>query len=250
MSKSKSRMRLAGIAAIATCTIDGAAADSVADLDKGKQITMVVGYGTWLAGFYVDARRPAARGIAALDPGQRDRGGAEHAGCRKPAPVNHLYNLVPEDGTVMADFSRNMPLLAVLETIRTRASTPQVHLARLVVELRERRLYPGGAHRRSGEDHRGCVLEGRHADRARRIVEGSTSNDVPVILRDTMVETTSRVAGYPDSAAPFLATDVVRCTAAWSISGVKTIKPHWLKPDSGPEGAGAVRRGYRVAEVR
>ena len=98
--------------ALAGAAATPAAADSVADFYKGKQITMVVGYGTG-GGFDVYARL-VARHIVRFIPGNPTAIVQNMPGAGSLRAVNHLYNLAPKDGTVMAHFSRNMPLLAVL----------------------------------------------------------------------------------------------------------------------------------------
>ena len=104
---------LASVILIATAScIVPAAAESVADFYKGKQITMIVGYGTG-GGFDVYARL-VARHIVRFIPGNPTAVVQNMPGAGSLRAVNHLYNLAPKDGTVMAHFSRNMPLLAVL----------------------------------------------------------------------------------------------------------------------------------------
>ena len=249
MSKSMSRMRLAGIAAIAACTIDGAAADSVADFYKGKQLTMVVGYGTG-GGFDVYARL-VARHIGRFIPGNPTAIVQNMPGAGSLRAVNHLYNLAPKDGTVMAHFSRNMPLLAVLGNNPNArfdahkftwlgSSSSFANDAYILVARTDGPVKTIEDARRSGGTP--IVLGGS--------AEGSTSNDVPVILRDTIGLNYKLVAGYPDSAALFLATERGEVHGRMvDLSGVKTIKPHWLKPDSGYKVLVQFGRETRVAEL-
>ena len=226
-----------------------AAADAVADFYKGKQITMVVGYGTG-GGFDVYARL-VARHIVRFIPGNPTAVVQNMPGAGSLRAVNHLYNLAPKDGTVMAHFSRNMPLLAVL------GNNPNARFdAHKFTWLGSSSSFANDAYIlvagpkspiKSIEDARRpggppIVLGGS--------AEGSTSNDVPVILRDTIGLNYKLVAGYPDSAALFLATERAEVDGRMvDLSGVKTIKPHWLKPDSGYKVLVQFGRETRVAEL-
>jgi hypothetical protein len=64
--------------------------------------------------------------------------------------------------------------------------------------------------------------------------ESATGNDVPIILRDTIGLHVKQVVGYPDSTAIFLAIEHGEVHGrAVDLSTVKSVKPEWLKPDSG-----------------
>jgi tripartite-type tricarboxylate transporter receptor subunit TctC len=235
--------------AMAGAAATPAAADSVADFYKGKQITMVVGYGTG-GGFDVYARL-VARHIVRFIPGNPTAVVQNMPGAGSLRAVNHLYNLAPKDGTVMAHFSRNMPLLAVL------GNNPNARFdAHKFTWLGSSSSFANDAYIlvagpkspiKSIEDARRpggtpIVLGGS--------AEGSTSNDVPVILRDTIGLNYKLVAGYPDSAALFLATERAEVDGRMvDLSGVKTIKPQWLKPDSGYKVLVQFGRETRLAEL-
>jgi tripartite-type tricarboxylate transporter receptor subunit TctC len=80
--------------------------------------------------------------------------------------------------------------------------------------------------------------------------EGSTSNDVPVILHDTVGLNFKLIAGYPDSAALFMAVERGEVQGRMvDVSGVKTIKPEWLKPGSGYRVLLQFGRETRLAEL-
>jgi hypothetical protein len=64
--------------------------------------------------------------------------------------------------------------------------------------------------------------------------EGSAGNDVPIILRDTIGLHVKQVIGYPDSPSTFLAMKRGEIHGRTiDLSTVKSVKPEWLKPDSG-----------------
>jgi tripartite-type tricarboxylate transporter receptor subunit TctC len=149
--------------------------------------------------------------------------------------VNHLYNVAPKDGTTIAHFARNMPLMGML------GSNPNAQFdARRFVWLGSSSSFLNDAYilivrtdapvktideaRRAGGDP--LVLGGT--------AEGATGNDVPIILRDTIGLNVKQVVGYPDSGALFLAMERGEVHGRTTdLSSVKTIKPDWLKPNSG-----------------
>jgi tripartite-type tricarboxylate transporter receptor subunit TctC len=226
-----------------------AAADAVADFYKGKQITMVVGYGTG-GGFDVYARL-VARHIVRFIPGNPTSVVQNMPGAGSLRAVNHLYNLAPKDGTVMAHFSRNMPLLAVL------GNNPNARFdAHKLTWLGSSSSFANDAYILvAGPKSSVKSIEDARRPRAAPIVlggsaEGSTSNDVPVILRDTIGLNYKLVAGYPDSAALFLATERGEVDGRMvDLSGVKTIKPQWLDRNSGYKVLVQFGRETRVAEL-
>ena len=250
MTRSTRRLAVSMAAlALAGTAANPAAADAVADFYKGKQITMVVGYGTG-GGFDVYARL-VARHIVRFIPGNPTAVVQNMPGAGSLRAVNHLYNLAPKDGTVMAHFSRNMPLLAVLGNNPNArfdahkftwlgSSSSFANDAYILVAGPKSAVKTIDDARRAGGTP--IVLGGS--------AEGSTSNDVPVILRDTIGLNYKLVAGYPDSAALFLATERAEVDGRMvDLSGVKTIKPHWLKPDSGYKVLVQFGRETRLAEL-
>jgi tripartite-type tricarboxylate transporter receptor subunit TctC len=64
--------------------------------------------------------------------------------------------------------------------------------------------------------------------------EGGIGNDVPIILHDTIGLHVKQVVGYPDSPAIFVAMERGEVHGRTvDLSTVKSVKPDWLKPDSG-----------------
>ncbi|HKA78457.1 MAG TPA: hypothetical protein VKD43_00435, partial [Xanthobacteraceae bacterium] len=64
--------------------------------------------------------------------------------------------------------------------------------------------------------------------------EGATGNDVPIILRDAIGLHVKQVVGYPDSTAIFLAIERGEVHGRTvDLSSVRSVKPEWLKPQSG-----------------
>jgi tripartite-type tricarboxylate transporter receptor subunit TctC len=149
--------------------------------------------------------------------------------------VNWLYNVAPKDGTAIAHFARNMPLLGMM------GNNPNVQFdARKFIWLGSSSSFANDAYilivrtdapvktideaRRAGGEP--LVLGGT--------AEGATGNDVPIILRDTIGLNVKQVVGYPDSGAIFLAMERGEVHGRTTdLSSVKAIKPEWLKPNSG-----------------
>ena len=235
--------------ALAGAAATPAAADAVADFYKGKQITMVVGYGTG-GGFDVYARL-VARHIVRFIPGNPTAVVQNMPGAEACAPSITSTILRPRTAPSWRTSPATCRCWRCSETIRTHAST--------------RTSSPGSARRRASPTTptswsrapraRSSRSRTRAAPAGPAIVlggsaEGSTSNDVPVILRDTIGLNYKLVAGYPDSAALFLATERAEVDGRMvDLSGVKTIKPHWLKPDSGYKVLVQFGRETRVAEL-
>ena len=144
-----------------------AKADAVADFYRGKTVTLVVGYGP--GGGYDVYARLVGRHLGRHIPGNPDRRGAEHAGrglaARRQLALQSRAAGRHRDRAFCAQHAadghaRHQQQRAV--------RSAQVHLARLVVELRQRRLHPDRAQRHPGEDHRRRAPAGRRAAGARR----------------------------------------------------------------------------------
>ena len=144
-----------------------AQADEVAEFYKGKRVTLLVSYGP--GGGYDVYARVLARHIGRHIPGNPNIVVQNMPGAGSLRGANYLYNVAPKDGTYFGTFARNMPMLGLLKSGQNVQFDPrEVHLARLVVEPRERRLCPDPAPRRQGEDDRGRAPRRRPADHPRQ----------------------------------------------------------------------------------
>jgi tripartite-type tricarboxylate transporter receptor subunit TctC len=226
--------RVAAVAlALAALTMPQARADTVADFYRGKQINLIVGYGP--GGGYDVYARVLGRHLGHHLPGNPTVVVQNMPGAGSLRAVNYLYNVAPKDGTTIAHFARNMPLMGML------GSNPNVQFdARKLSWLGSSSSFANDAYilivrtdapvktieeaRRSGGEP--LVLGGT--------AEGATGNDVPIILRDTIGLNVKQVVGYPDSGALYLAIERGEVQGRITdLSSVKTIKPDWLKPNSG-----------------
>src|SRR5215216_6913379 len=89
-----------------------ARADPVADFYKGKQVILIVGYGS--GGGYDVYGRLFARHLGRHIPGTPNVVVQNMPGAGSLRSVNHLYNNAPKDGTAIAIFARDMPLLGII----------------------------------------------------------------------------------------------------------------------------------------
>ena len=226
------RRALTALAWTALLTLP-AKADAVADFYKGKTVTLVVGYGP--GGGYDVYARLVGRHLGRHIPGRPNVVVQNMPGAGSLRAVNWLYNLAPKDGTAIAHFARNMPLLGMLGTNPNAQFDPRkltwlgssssfANDAYILIVRTDIPVKTIDDARRPGGDP--LVLGGT--------AEGATGNDVPIILRDTIGLNVKQVVGYPDSGALYLAMERGEVHGRTTdLSSVKAIKPEWLKPNSG-----------------
>ncbi len=210
-----------------------AQADAVSDFYRGKTVSLAVGYGP--GGGYDIYARLVARHLGRHMPGQPNVVVQNMPGAGSLRAVNWLHNLAPKDGTAVAHFSRNMPLIGILGTNPNFQFDPRRFTwlgssssfaddAYILIVRTDIPIKTIDEARRSGGDP--LVLGGT--------AEGATGNDVPIVLRDTIGLNVKQVVGYPDSGALFLAMERGEVHGRITdLSSVKAIKPEWLKPNSG-----------------
>jgi len=208
-------------------------ADSVANFYRGRQLNLIVGYGP--GGGYDIYARVLARHFGRFIPGHPNVVVQNMPGAGSLRAVNYLYNVAPKDGTTIAMFSRNMPLIGLLGGNSNVQFNPRkltwlgspssfVNDAYILIVRKDAPVKTIDEARR--QDMPALVLGGS--------AEGSTGNDVPVLLRDTIGLHLKQVVGYPDSNAIFLAIERGEVHGRTvDLSSVKSVKPEWLKPDSG-----------------
>src|SRR5436190_1365428 len=98
--------------AVLTLTSLQAQADAVDEFYRGKQLNLIVGYGT--SGPYDVYGRLLARHIGRHIPGNPAVSVQNMPGAGSLRAVNHLYNSAPRDGTAIALFARNVPLIGMI----------------------------------------------------------------------------------------------------------------------------------------
>jgi tripartite-type tricarboxylate transporter receptor subunit TctC len=209
-----------------------AGADAVADFYRGKQVSLVVGYGT--GGGYDVYARLIARYLGKFIPGNPDIIVQNMPGAASLRAVNYLYNAAPKDGTVIGTFARDMPLLGLIGHPNARFDP------RALIWLGSSSSYRNDAYlmfTRSDAPVK-SVEDARRPDGPPLVLggtgEGGSGNDVSTVLRDALGLNLKIVVGYPDSNAIFLAVDRRevdgRCVG---LSSVQSSHAEWLQPGSG-----------------
>jgi len=214
-------------------TTAGARADAVADFYKGRQVSLIVGYGT--GGGYDVYGRLFARHFGRHIPGNPNVVVQNMPGAGSLRAVNFLYNNAPKDGTAVAIFARDMPLLGVIghnQNVRfdprkltwLGSSSSYANDAYFLFTRKDAAVKSIADARRSGGPP--LVLGGT--------AEGATGNDVATVTRDALGLNIKLVAGYPDSNALFLAVDRKELDGRFvGLSATGSSHPEWFRPDSG-----------------
>ena len=209
-----------------------ARADTVADFYRGKDLTLIVGYGP--GGGYDVFARLLARHLGKYIPGNPNVIVQNMPGAGSLRAANYLYNVAPKDGLTIGLLARDMPLLGLLDQNPAVQFDPRKFtwlgssssFANDAYVLIVRKDAPvktiDDARRPGGPD----LLLGGTA-------EGATGGDVPKILRDADGLHIKQVLGYRDTAAIFLAMERGEVMGRTTdLSAIRSTRPNWLKPDS------------------
>ncbi len=207
-----------------------AQAQSVGEFYKDKSISITVGYGA--GGGYDVYARAVARHMGRHVPGAPAFVVQNMPGAGSLRAANHIYNAAPKDGTALATFGRNMPMLGVL------GGNPNVQF--------DARKFTWIGSPTSAQDDSYMLWVRRDAkskslEAATRpggeplllggTAEGSTDTDVAVLMRMTIGLNAKVITGYPDSNAINLALERGEVEGRFiGKSAVASTKPEWLKP--------------------
>ena len=210
-----------------------ARADAVADFYKGKVVTLVVGYGS--GGGYDVYGRLVATHLGKYIPGNPTVVVQSMPGAGSLRSVNYLYNTAPKDGTIIATFARDMPLLGII------GNNPNVRFdPRKLTWLGSSSSYGNDAYLLfTRKDAAVKSIADARAPGGPPLVlggtaEGATGNDISTVLRDALALNIRLIVGYPDSNALFLAADRKETDGRFvGLSAVSSSHPEWLTPDSG-----------------
>ncbi|MDB5508984.1 MAG: family tricarboxylate transporter, receptor protein [Hyphomicrobiales bacterium] len=230
------RLPVAALASALACVLLSGfavrAQHSVEDFYRGRNVNLVVGYGP--GGGYDVYARLVARHIGRFIPGQPNVVVQNMPGAGSLVATNFLFNTAPKDGSTFGTFARDMALMGVLGgnanarydpqkftwlgTVASGADDAYLMIARkdAAVKKIEDAMRPGGP----------TLLLGGTG-------EGAGGNDWANMLRDTIPLRLKVIAGYPDSAAMFLAIERKEIDGrSLDYSSLKSSRPDWLKPDS------------------
>jgi len=210
-----------------------ACADAVADFYRGRTVTLIVGYGP--GGGYDLFARLLARHLGRYIPGNPTVVVQNMPGAGSLRATNFLYTAAPRDGSVIGGFARDMPLLAILRANAAAVFDPRKFtwlgsspdFSRDAYILMVRKDAPANSvadARRPGGPP--IVLGGT--------AEGTSGNDIPLVLRDALGINLKLVTGYPDNGAIFLAVDRGEVNGRTAdLSTMRSLRPEWLLPDGG-----------------
>src|SRR5229473_3349975 len=218
---------------VAALAASQAPAETVEDFYRGKRLTVTVGYGP--GGGYDVFARLLARHLGRFIPGNPQILVQNMPGAGSLIAANYLYSVAPKDGTAFGLVARDMPLLGLignnsnvqfdprkfswLGSSSSFADDAYVMIVRTdaaVKSIADARR-PGGP----------ALLLGGTAD-------GATGGDVPRILQDALGLNIKLILGYRDTAAIFLAMERGEVSGRMTdLSAIRSVRPDWLKPDSG-----------------
>ena len=216
----------------AACLASLALADPIEDFYKGKQIQIIVGYDA--GGGYDVYARLVSRHFSKFMPGHPGVVVQNMPGAGSLRAANHIYVAAPKDGTALATFARNMPLMGVL------GGNPNVQF--------DARKYTWIGSPTSAQDDAYMLwvrkdAKAKSLEEARRpggpeiilggTSEGSTDTDVAMLMRKTIGLNFRIVSGYPGSNGLNVAIERNEIEGRFiGQSAVASTQSGWLKTDS------------------
>jgi tripartite-type tricarboxylate transporter receptor subunit TctC len=207
------------------------AESSVADFYRGKELTLVVGYGP--GGGYDITARLVARYLGRYIPGEPAVVVQNMPGAGSMRAANYTYVSAPKDGTTVVLIARDMPLVGLLRV------NPQVQFdVGKFNWLGSSSSYANDAYVlvAGPKSSVKSIADARQPGGTPLVLggEGGTDANVPRILRDTIGIRIRQVLGYNSSPAVVLAVERGEVDGRmFDYSYVKKSRPQWLKPDSG-----------------
>ncbi len=225
-------MRPVAVLLFLLLAVPAARADEVADFYRGRQVDLVVGFGP--GGGYDIYARLLARHIGKYIPGNPNVVVQNMPGAGSLRAANYIYTVAPKDGSTFGLFARDMALVALLggdanvqfdprKFTWLGSSSSYANDAYVLMLRKDAAVKSIADARRPGGPP--MVLGGT--------AEGSTSDDVPILLRDLLGLHIRLIAGYRDSGVLFLAIDQNEVQGRTvGLSSVRSAHPQWLGPNS------------------
>jgi tripartite-type tricarboxylate transporter receptor subunit TctC len=223
---------LAALLVVFAVMLSAARADEVADFYRGRQVSLIVGFGP--GGGYDVYARLLARHIGKYIPGNPTVVVQNMPGAGSLRAANYIYTVAPKDGTAFGLFARDMVLVALLgidsnvqfdprKFTWLGSSSSYANDAYLLMLRKDSAVKSIADARRPGGPP--MVLGGT--------AEGSTSDDIPILLRDLLGLHIKLIAGYRDSGVLFLAIDQNEVEGRTvGLSSVRSAHAQWLGPNS------------------
>jgi tripartite-type tricarboxylate transporter receptor subunit TctC len=224
---------LGAIAATMILLPIGVRAEEPADFYRGKQVSLIVGYGP--GGGYDIYARVVAQFLGKHIPGNPSVVVQNMPGAGSLRAANYIYAGAPKDGTVIGTFGRDIPLLGVMGG----NSAVQFDPAKFTW-LGSPSSYANDAYllwvRDDAADK--TVADAQRPGGPPLVIggtgEGSTGNDISILLRDALNLNLKLVSGYPDSTSESLAVERKEVDGHFlGLSATYTERPDWLKPGNG-----------------
>ena len=219
------------IAGLAMLTPGLDARADVADFYRGKTVNIVVGYGP--GGGYDLFARLLARFIGNYIPGKPAVTVQNMPGAASLRATNYLATVAPKDGTVIASFDRNIPLIAFVSGSPNVQYDPLklVWLGTLSDSTED--AFVIWARKKPGLD---TIADLKRADGPTLTVGvtgvGATDNDIAVLLKQVLGLRLNIIPGYQDSNAVGLAVENGELDGQLiGYMAGKIAKPAWTKPD-------------------
>jgi tripartite-type tricarboxylate transporter receptor subunit TctC len=210
-----------------------AQAQSPADFYKGKQVTLIVGYGP--GGGYDIYARLLSRHMGKHIPGNPNLVIQNMPGAGSLVSANFLYQLAPKDGTAFGIFARNIPLIGMIGTQQQVKYDPLkftwigsassgANDAYLLVGLKTAKVKAIEDARRDGGPE---LLIGSTA-------EGASSDAMATFFRDILGVRLKVIGGYRDGNELYLAMERGEIEGRMvGFSSGRGARAHWFgRPDS------------------
>lgn len=225
-------MRMAAMVLCLLLSLSAAHAGDVAEFYRGRQVDLIVGFGP--GGGYDVYARLLARYIGKYIPGHPNVVVQNMPGAGSLRAANYIYSVAPKDGTAFGLFARDMVLVALLgidpnvqfdprKFTWLGSSSSYADDAYLLMLRKDAPVQSIADARRPGGPP--MVLGGT--------AEGSTSDDIPILLRDLLGLHIKLIAGYRDSGVLFLAIDQNEVEGRTvGLSSVRSAHAQWLAPNS------------------
>jgi tripartite-type tricarboxylate transporter receptor subunit TctC len=223
------------MAAVLAAVIPGSGQtqDAVEAFYRGRQINLIVGYGP--GGGYDLTARLLAHHIGRFIPGHPSVVVQNMVGAGSLRAANYLYGAAPKDGATVGVFGSDIPMIGLIGV-----NTAVQFDARRFTWLGSSSSFRDDAYvlvvRADAKSP--SIIEARRAGGAPLVLggtgEAARDADVPKILRDALGLNIRQVLGYPDTPSIFLAVERGELDGRmFDFSAVRTMRPEWLKPDSG-----------------
>lgn len=220
--------RAAGVASLAAGALfsQSARADALADVYRGKNVSMIVGYSA--GGGYDVYARAIARYVNRHIPGNPAVVVTNMPGAGSLAAANYLYNIAPKDGMAMATFGRGIPMEPLIGSGKFQFDATKFNwIGSASTELSVCAVTPKSKARTFEDTLTTEIAMGGEG-------AGSDPDTYANLVRSLTGAKLKLVTGYPGGNDMAMAAERGeldgRC--GWSWGSVKATRPNWV---SGPD---------------